>query len=195
MARHRAALRYKELCKPIHGAGRKGWRYQCDCSTKLQSKHHRLWKGKALAPLRHVHHGESHATHVRAAVETWAPGCDGFVAFSTESDPSLNAVKIEHRGEEAYMNMWQKLRSIWTYVYGNYGNDYDFFFAGGEDLYVLPQNLRDFLTGKDPSSPQLLGRRFRTTGGICSTGWAGVCREGLLLHMRSTRTMPCVVRP
>ena len=117
---------------------------------------------------------ESHATHVRAAVETWAPGCDGFVAFSTESDPSLNAVKIEHQGEEAYMNMWQKLRSIWSYVHEHYASEYDFFFAGGEDLYVLPQNLRDFLTGKDPSQPQLLGRRFRDYGrNLFNSGGAG----------------------
>ena len=118
---------------------------------------------------------ESHATHVRAAVETWAPGCDGFVAFSTESDPSLNAVKIEHQGPEAYTNMWQKLRSIWTFVNEHYADDYDFFFAGGEDLYVLPQNLRDFLkTRQEGDVPQMLGRRFRDYGrNLFNSGGAG----------------------
>ena len=44
--------------------------------------------------------------------------------------PFLNAVKIDHQGEEAYMNMWQKLRSIWSYVHEHYSSDYDFFSLG-----------------------------------------------------------------
>jgi hypothetical protein len=39
-------------------------------------------------------------------------------------------------------NMWLKVRSIWQYGYDNYLNDYDFFQLGGDDHYVIPENLR-----------------------------------------------------
>ena len=48
-----------------------------------------------------------HATRIRAIRETWAPGCDGFLAFSTKSDPRIPAISIPHEGPEAYENMWQ----------------------------------------------------------------------------------------
>merc|ERR1712078_648159 len=101
----------------------------------------------------------------------------------------------------AYMNMWQKLRSIWAYVHEHYATDYDFFFAGGEDLYVLPQNLRDFLTGRDPSSPQLLGRRFRDYGrNLFNSGGAGyVLSRGALSayaqHKDDAACMPSLKTP
>ena len=46
----------------------------------------------------------------------------GFVAFSTASEPSLNAISIPHDGKEEYMNMWQKVRSIWRFVHRRVGN-------------------------------------------------------------------------
>ena len=48
-----------------------------------------------------------HATRIRAIRETWAPGCDGFLAFSTKSDPRIPAISLPHEGPEAYENMWQ----------------------------------------------------------------------------------------
>lgn len=48
-----------------------------------------------------------HSTRIRAIRETWAPGCDGFLAFSTKSDPRIPAISLPHEGPEAYENMWQ----------------------------------------------------------------------------------------
>ena len=47
-----------------------------------------------------------------------------------------------HEGPESYFNMWQKIRSMWAYAYDNYRNDYDFFHIGGDDMYVVVDNLR-----------------------------------------------------
>jgi glycoprotein-N-acetylgalactosamine 3-beta-galactosyltransferase len=38
--------------------------------------------------------------------------------------------------------MWLKVRAIWQYVYQHYLDDYDFFHIGGDDHYVIPENLR-----------------------------------------------------
>lgn len=81
----------------------------------------------------------------RTQALTWGYTCDGYLAFSTETIPSLGLVDLQHSGEESYNNMWQKVRSIWMYVYQHYIDDYDFFHLGGDDLYLIVENLRKFL--------------------------------------------------
>lgn len=75
---------------------------------------------------------------------SWGHRCDGYLAFSTETIPELGIVNLQHAGDESYYNMWQKVRAIWTYVYQHYANDYDYFHLGGDDLYVLVENMRKF---------------------------------------------------
>ena len=57
---------------------------------------------------------------LQATRETWAPSCDGFFVASDQTDPSLNAVNIPHVENEEYGNMWQKARSIWSFIYQTY---------------------------------------------------------------------------
>lgn len=107
---------------------------------------------------------KNHHTNIRAIRETWGPGCDGFLAFSTKDDPRIPAISLPHDGPEEYENMWQKVRSIWRFVGTHYLEDFDFFFQGGEDLYVMPQNLRTFLADsvEDPTKEDFFGgRRFK----------------------------------
>ena len=48
---------------------------------------------------------DAHANRVRTMRDTWAGGCDGFLAFSTASDPRLPAISLEHEGPESYDNV------------------------------------------------------------------------------------------
>jgi hypothetical protein len=82
----------------------------------------------------------------RAQALSWGYKCDGFVAFSNETLPTLGHVELLHAGDEAYTNMWQKTRSIWAYIYTHYLDDYDYFHLGGDDMYVLVENLKRYLT-------------------------------------------------
>lgn len=114
---------------------------------------------------------DAHANRIRAMRETWAGGCDGFLAFSTESDPRLPVISLKHEGPESYDNMWQKVRSIWRFVAENYLEDFDFFFIGGDDLFVMPHNLKTYLAsllykdGADPNTKEyFVGRRFNPGG-------------------------------
>jgi glycoprotein-N-acetylgalactosamine 3-beta-galactosyltransferase len=68
---------------------------------------------------------------------------------STKTDASLGTVDIPHEGPEAYNNMWQKVRSIWTYVYNHYYDMYDWFHIGGDDLFLIVENLRDYLESEE----------------------------------------------
>lgn len=46
--------------------------------------------------------------------------CDGFMVASTKTDRKLGTVNIPHEGPEEYNNIWQKVRSMWSYVYDTY---------------------------------------------------------------------------
>ena len=78
----------------------------------------------------------------RAAALTWGRRCDGFVAFSNQTVVDLNMLDLQHDGPESYHNMWQKTRRVWTYLQQHYGNEYDMFHLGGDDMYVIPENLK-----------------------------------------------------
>ncbi|KAL7470317.1 hypothetical protein ACHAXS_010541 [Conticribra weissflogii] len=113
---------------------------------------------------------ESHSNKVNAIRNTWAGGCDGFLAFSSKTDLSIPAIAIRHKGPEKYNNMWQKVRSIWKYVAAHYINDYDWFHLGGDDMFVLPQNLKTYLAslayenGSPREKRYFVGRRVQMAG-------------------------------
>ena len=62
-----------------------------------------------------------------------------------------------------------------------YGRDFDWFFIGGDDLFVIPENLRAYLTSPEMAAaseggkrPIFLGRRFQIPGGqLFNSGGAG----------------------
>eukprot|EP00532_Pseudo-nitzschia_australis_P018583 CAMPEP_0168292606 /NCGR_PEP_ID=MMETSP0142_2-20121227/7255_1 /TAXON_ID=44445 /ORGANISM="Pseudo-nitzschia australis, Strain 10249 10 AB" /LENGTH=198 /DNA_ID=CAMNT_0008240459 /DNA_START=17 /DNA_END=613 /DNA_ORIENTATION=- len=75
--------------------------------------------------------------------------------------------------------MWQKVRSIWRFVGTHYLEDFDFFFQGGEDMYVLPENLRHYLADAiaDPATEDFFGgkrmQKGETSGIFFNSGGAG----------------------
>jgi glycoprotein-N-acetylgalactosamine 3-beta-galactosyltransferase len=79
---------------------------------------------------------------VRAIAETFGPRCDGFMAASNVTDPSIGAVNLLHEGPESYDNIWLKVRAMWQYVHDHYLDEYDYFHIGGDDHFVIPENLR-----------------------------------------------------
>lgn len=85
---------------------------------------------------------------LRSQALTWGRYCDGFLALSNESLPALGIYELPlPLGlEESYTNMWQKTRTIWKHVRDHYLDDYDYFFLGGDDVYLLVENLRVFLS-------------------------------------------------
>ena len=81
--------------------------------------------------------------------ETWGSKCDGFLVGSNRTDPSVDAVNIVHKGAEKYQNIWQKVRTMWAYVYDNYYEEFDWFHIGGDDMYLIVENLRWYLESEE----------------------------------------------
>jgi glycoprotein-N-acetylgalactosamine 3-beta-galactosyltransferase len=87
--------------------------------------------------------------NLQSIVQTWAPKCDGFFAASNVTSHSVGAVNLPHKGGEFYNNMWQKIRSMWGYALQAYVEEYDWFYIGGDDTYLVVENLRAYLDGPD----------------------------------------------
>lgn len=80
---------------------------------------------------------------VRAIAETYGQECDGFLAASNFTDPSIGAYALPHDGPEEYGNMWNKVQKMWQYAYHHYLLKFDWFLICGDDTFVIPDNVRD----------------------------------------------------
>lgn len=172
----------RELCEPIGVFGGKNDENSIALNAanirgmSLLPEHEQKQQPKVLYMVYTME--ENHHTSIRAIRETWGGGCDGFLAFSTKDDKRIPAISLKHDGPESYGNMWQKVRSIWRFVGTHYLEQFDYFFQGGEDLYVLPQNLRHYLANSGITNPTTEdffgGRRFNQTKKIFfNSGGAG----------------------
>jgi hypothetical protein len=84
--------------------------------------------------------------------DTWGGRCDGYLAFTDETDLTISAIGIEptkmeeNQWTESYDFMWQKTQLMWIIVASSrLIDEYDFFLAGGDDLFVEVENLREML--------------------------------------------------
>ncbi len=97
-------------------------------------------------------HKKNHDTRVRTVRDTWGKDCDGFLAISDTTDAQLGAANVLHRGPEDWNNMWQKVRSAWSYIYENYASEYNWFVIGGDDLFVIVENMKKYLASDEISN-------------------------------------------
>lgn len=135
---------------------------------------------------------EAHHGAAAVASKTWLPRCDGALVLSDRTDGEVGAVAIPHEGPEEYNNIWQKTRANWRYVYEYYRDDFDYFHFGGDDLFVLPTNLRAFLSSgpikdrQDAGEPLFLGRLFKQNGNersLFNSGGSGYIFNTLALEL------------
>ena len=125
---------------------------------------------------------------------------------STKTDRSLGTVEIPHEGPEEYNNIWQKVRSMWSYIYDNYYEQYDWFHIGGDDLFLIVENLRLYLESEEiktaanggiylpngdekMQTPLFLGRRFAMQGDmndIFNSGGSGYTMNKAALKLLVT---------
>ena len=73
-------------------------------------------------------------------------------SFDRFCHPNISRISLQQQ-------QWQKARSMWKFVGTHYLEDFDFFMIGGDDMYVMPQNLRDFLGDQveDPTREHYYG--------------------------------------
>lgn len=102
-------------------------------------------------------HSNRHDNALQSVVETYAPQCDGFLAASNLTDPTVGAYNLSHYGPESYGNMWNKVQAMWYFVHDHYLLEYDWFHIGGDDMYVIPDNVRRLTIKYNHKRPWILG--------------------------------------
>jgi hypothetical protein len=145
---------YEYVCNTEPGGGNEGpgW----DLLQKVSINESTSNSGRILCGL-YSHAGAREK--ITGVAETWGWRCDGFFAASTEtvmnqsSSLGFGSVDIPHLGREEYRNMWQKTRSILSYMYDNYLEDYDYFYLCGDDTYLIVENLRHYLAALETEYP------------------------------------------
>nr|XP_002740794.1 PREDICTED: glycoprotein-N-acetylgalactosamine 3-beta-galactosyltransferase 1-like [Saccoglossus kowalevskii] len=120
---------------------------------------------------------ESKLKHVKA---TWARRIDKVLYMSSEEDKSFPTIDL--KVVEGRNALWAKTRAAFQYIYDHHLDDADWFMKADDDTYVVAENLRYFLSDKDPTQPLYYGRRFKpyVAQGYMSGGSGYVIsREGL----------------
>ncbi|XP_064081538.1 glycoprotein-N-acetylgalactosamine 3-beta-galactosyltransferase 1-like [Macrobrachium nipponense] len=96
------------------------------------------------------------AKHVKA---TWGKRCNKLIFMSSSNDSVLGAIDIgAGDGRDV---LWGKTKKAYKYVYDHHLNEYDWFFKGDDDTYVLMENMRYMLAAYDPTFPIYFGSRFK----------------------------------
>ncbi|XP_060601650.1 glycoprotein-N-acetylgalactosamine 3-beta-galactosyltransferase 1-like, partial [Ruditapes philippinarum] len=97
------------------------------------------------------------AEHVR---RTWGHKCNKLLFFSSKTDDTFPAIGLDT--EEGYLKLSGKTLHALTYIFQNHFNDAEWFLKADDDTFVILENLRYFLSDKDPNTPVFFGHRFKT---------------------------------
>ncbi|XP_076436661.1 glycoprotein-N-acetylgalactosamine 3-beta-galactosyltransferase 1-like [Babylonia areolata] len=101
---------------------------------------------------------KSKAQHVYA---TWGKRCNKLIFMSSKVDPNDKLPVVDLPVSEGRDNLWAKTKEAFKYVYENHINQYDWFVKADDDTYMVVENLRHFLSDKNPTEPLYYGRRFK----------------------------------
>ena len=75
-----------------------------------------------------------------------------------EVNKTFPTIKMGYPGRKM---LWAKVRDTFEYFYDNYLDQYDWFYKGDDNTYVIVENLRSFLAKYDPDKPWFFGHRFK----------------------------------
>ncbi|UJR36370.1 hypothetical protein I4U23_029095 [Adineta vaga] len=114
--------------------------------------------------------------------ETWAKRCDRslfIIAGSPPSTPvnhSMYRFPIAYIGDdkiEKYDELSSKVLHSLHYIYNRYRLNYDWFFKGDDDTFVIVENLRHFLRRRQSNQTSYYGYVAQTPDRFYASGGAG----------------------
>ncbi|XP_013078914.2 glycoprotein-N-acetylgalactosamine 3-beta-galactosyltransferase 1-like isoform X1 [Biomphalaria glabrata] len=98
-------------------------------------------------------------TKAKAVKETWGKHCDKVIFFSSETDQNFPTIGLNV--SEGRNHLTAKTMQGFRYVYDHFFNDFDWFMKADDDTYVIPENLRYFLSDQNTSKPIFFGHYFK----------------------------------
>ena len=109
---------------------------------------------------------EGGINETNAIWETWGERCDGFLIASSSSNLTTGHMHMPNSAynEHAYgEDIFQKVLSMMAYLHDNFLDDYD---SLGDDVYLLVDNLKDFL-----GSPEVQSFEDQRPGNMILAGY------------------------
>ncbi|XP_078676087.1 glycoprotein-N-acetylgalactosamine 3-beta-galactosyltransferase 1-like isoform X1 [Branchiostoma floridae x Branchiostoma belcheri] len=103
---------------------------------------------------------DNHDRKALPAFDTWASKCDRTLFITTKSHDFLPTVVINVT--EGRDSLLQKSIHAFKHVYQHHLDEADWFFKADDDTYVIMENLRHFLSDKNPEEPVYYGFRFNS---------------------------------
>ncbi|CAF3673563.1 unnamed protein product [Adineta steineri] len=133
--------------------------------------------------------------------ETWAKRCDRSLFIIGGSPPSIplnystqafSIVYLNNEQVEKRDQLSQKVLLSLLYIYNHYRYDYDWFFKGDDDTFVIVENLRYFLRRRFSNLSICYGYMAKTTNRYYPSGGAGyvLSQEALLQFGKRILTKP-----
>ena len=86
--------------------------------------------------------------HMTDAIsQTWGRRCDGMLFASNITDLKSGHLNLPSSGiwKCEYHGIFQRVRVMMAYLYDNFLDDYDYFHFSGDDLYMMVENMKEFL--------------------------------------------------
>jgi hypothetical protein len=141
----------KSLCvEPGSGAeGAKGIVRLKQIRDHIESKNSEQTSSTKLFCAIYTYSGNVNMTN--AVGETWGKRCDGALFASDVSSEKTGHFQIPtfSRNGYGYRGMIQRTRAILAYLYDYFLDDYDFFHICGDDVYMIVENMKEFLELKE----------------------------------------------
>ncbi|CAF3721413.1 unnamed protein product [Adineta steineri] len=108
---------------------------------------------------------------VKAVNATWGPRCNRYF-FITEYIPQNMTLQQINFAQQipiapiqnitpGYDHLTQKTTLAFLFAYEKYFNDFDWFVKADDDTYLIVENLKAFLSQKNPSEPVTFGYNYK----------------------------------
>jgi glycoprotein-N-acetylgalactosamine 3-beta-galactosyltransferase len=94
---------------------------------------------------------------------TWGRRCNKILFMTDVSDPEFPTDVVGVYTSKGRHFLTQKVFESFDYVYDHHANDADWFVKCDDDTYIIMDNLRYFLSDKDPKEAVFFGQHFRNT--------------------------------
>ncbi|XP_069111076.1 glycoprotein-N-acetylgalactosamine 3-beta-galactosyltransferase 1-like [Argopecten irradians] len=90
--------------------------------------------------------------------KTWAKRCTNVIYIAYDVKTSYEFPVIQDVLPERLYNYRSRIQNVISIIRKHHINNYDWFLIATDETYVIMENLRYFLSNKDPTAPILYGR-------------------------------------
>ncbi|XP_046550881.1 glycoprotein-N-acetylgalactosamine 3-beta-galactosyltransferase 1-like [Haliotis rubra] len=113
---------------------------------------------------------------------SWANKCTKLIVFINNHNDSLPAIGLDMAAKLVPPSD-SPLITAYRYVYKHHYNDADWFFSAEQLPFVIMENLRHFLSEKDPDEPIYYGHRMKSVTDVPGLVYADRC-AGVILSRK-----------